>query len=584
MLSQYFENPILATYYYPRPSWGQEQIAQDLKVFSECDLRAVWLFYDPFYDIDDSEGLRYLLDSADAVGLQVVPVLGQFTQLQDDLKIVNVDGTTSDDPRYWNMGCFRKPRLLNLAIERAARFLKEFGTHSSLYRIDDKPVMSFVHEAYYRNSVPEFGGDEMKPNCYCDDCRAAFKDYLKKHGMSDELSPPVDTSDPILWQHWINFHAESIPLFLKNLIAAAKAVMPLWATHECNDFYPASWQSVYTGNDWWEMGAVLDFGHEDMYPLEFDNRYQCYVYNYAKDIMKSALGFQGLITANGQAFNSWLGYQLPSNSMSEQIYSALGHGALGLVWWTELPSLSADDEAKRYHMIRQTKQVNRLYLDLVKRLSGYTPASAEIALLYSWTTMAQSLNDEHTYDTLLVYMLLTQSGYPVDIVSEKQVSNGILAERHYKAVFALGCSALPSIVQEQLTAFAENGGILFVDYAPYMNDAFQPLFPDWRNYTKKSLRTYEITHELPVTVQLAAAALIPPEDAEVFAYFNDKSAAIFRTSFGHGAVFMIGSYIGWDYSNYPGNYDLAKMFPFYIRRDYALREYLVQLLTQEGIC
>ena len=71
--------------------------------------------------------------------------------------------------------------------------------------------------------------------------------------------------------------------------------MPVWSTHELNDFYPASWQSVYTGNDWWRMGAVLDFGHEDMYPLEFDHRYQCYVYDYAKDVMRSAVGFDRLV-------------------------------------------------------------------------------------------------------------------------------------------------------------------------------------------------------------------------------------------------------------------------------------------------
>lgn len=588
MLTHYFANIMLGVYYYPRPQWGQAQIANDLRVFAEVGLKNVWLFYDPFYDVDDSDGLGAVLDTASTLGLSIVPSLGQFTTLQDDLKIVNADGSTSDDPRYWNMGCFRNPRLLELAVGRAVRFFEEFGEHPALYRLEGKPAMNFVHEAYYRNNVPEFGNGAMKPSCYCTHCCAAFRDYLAQYGFDADAAPPIDQRDPLLWQHWLDCHAEAIPQFLAALITTTKSHTPLWATHECNDFYPASWQSVYTGNDWWRMGAVLDFGHEDMYPLEFDTRYQCYVYNYAKDVMRSAMNFDGLITANGQAFNSWLGYQLPENSMSEQVYSALAHGALGLIWWTQLPSPPAhapylDEATVRYAMIRKTQQANADYLHWVQRLAGYQPMPAQIALVYSWTTMCQALNDEHTYDTLLMYMLLTQCGYPVDIVSENQIIQGVLGERGYPTVFALGCAALPSAVHTALIAFAEGGGLLVVDHAPYLNDHFPPLFGSWRQYDNPTPRTYSIGEQIPITVQVGATALHLPSDAELLASFNDGSPALCKIKRGQGTILLSGSYLGWDYSNYPGNYDLAEMFPFHIRRDVALRQAVAGWLADSGI-
>jgi hypothetical protein len=413
MFHRYHQEPILGMYYYPDLSkWGDSLIERDLTEIALVGIRAVWLFYDRYYADNEVEKLRQFLDSAHKHGLSVVPVLGLFLQLNDhpEVKIVNADGSTSDDPRYWNMGCFRHPKVFELAAAHAQGFFRDFAEHSALYRIEGLPVMSFVHEAYYRNSVPEFGGGPMQPNCYCPHCRAAFRTYLAERGLNPDIEPPKDSSDPALWQHWLNCHAEAIPDFLRRLITATKAQTPLWATHECNDFYPASWQSVYTGNDFWRMGAVLDFGHEDMYPLEFDHRYQCYVYDYTKDVMRSAVGFEKLITANGQAFNSWAGHRLPENSMSEQVYSCLAHGALGLAWWGEWRETDPD---KRYEMLRKTARPNAEYLALVRQLEGFVLERAPVALLYAWTTMSQALNDEHTYDTLLTYMMLIQSGYAV---------------------------------------------------------------------------------------------------------------------------------------------------------------------------
>ena len=579
MLKNYHSNPIIGIYYYPHPEHMDDAlIAQDLAEVKNAHLRSIWLFFDPFYEHDAVDRLRTLLDEAHHLELTIVPVLGQYLQLHDhpEVKIVNADGTTSDNPRYWNMGCFNHPTVLELASARAVGFLCDFGAHPALYLLDGKPLMSFAHETYFRNSVPEFGGKAMQPNCYCEHCLAAWRDYLAAHDLP-QVEAPRTPDDPVVWQRWLDFHAGIIPRFLRHVIDTTKAQTPLWSTHELNDFYPASWQCVYVGVDWWAMGGECDFGHEDMYPLEFDHRYVCYVYDYAKDVMRSALGWDKLMTAHGQAFNSWLGYEIPPNSMSEQIYSCLAHDTLGLAWWGQWPWDTTPDE--RYRLLRQTRQYNVEYEKLVRQLAGFELERARIALLYSWTTMGQALQDDPSHDVLHAYMMLVQHGYPVDLVSEAQVAGGVLAARGYEAVLAMGASALPEAVADAICAFAEAGGLVIADYAPYLNDAFPPLFAEWRGAAETKPRIYTLPDGAPVPVQVAAASLNPPEGADIIARFEDGTPAICRFALGQGSVILAGSYLGWDYTNFPGYYDLAAMFPYHIRRDGALLTWLGEQLA-----
>lgn len=110
------------------------------------------------------------------MGLRVTPVLQPFVPIVEypEVKIVNADGTTSDDPRYFNIGCFNHPYLLEVSKKLVKDFLEAFKDHPALYRIEGAPLISFVHEAYYRNDVPEFGGGPLKPCCYCKYCIKGF--------------------------------------------------------------------------------------------------------------------------------------------------------------------------------------------------------------------------------------------------------------------------------------------------------------------------------------------------------------------------------------------------------------------------
>jgi hypothetical protein len=55
------------------------------------------------------------------------------------------------------------------------------------------------------------------------------------------------------------------------------------------------------------------------------------------------------------------------------------------------------------------------------------------------------------------------------------------------------------------------------------------------------------------------------------AAFEDGTPALCRVSYGGGMAILAGTSLGWDYSTYPGYYDLSAMFPFHTRRDEVLR-------------
>ncbi len=595
----YFRDPIVAAYVFvPRREEGaRSEVDRILSAVKEAGATSIWLL------ISDAgnDVLGYMLDRAYSLGLRVTPVLNPYVSIEEhpEVKIVNYDGTTSDDPRYWNIGCFNHPFLMEAAKKLVREFLERFGSHPALYRIGGLPLISFVHEAYYRNDVPEFGGGPLKPCCYCKHCTEKFREAMKRkygsierfnarHGTGyaswEELEPPRSDERPSLWKEWLDYHAEVIPSFLDELIRYAKSIAPLLATHELNDFYPCTYQCVYSGNDIFRMARVIDVGHEDMYPLEFDHRYVIYVYEYIKDLVRSAMGFDKLYTANGQAFNSWMGYRIPPGSTVEQVYSCLIHGSLGIVWWVDWRALD---------LWYSTKEANEIYKALVRELEGYEMQRAEVALLYSWTSMEMKRNDLYYMNNLLFYTLLARSSVPVDVISEQQVLDGILERRGYKVLCAVGCPALPPDVSGKIREFVEGGGTLILDYAGEGTGEFQQVYPELVSSPAAEHVAYTVSSAVPWLSDLSGKVIpvgvsgmcenLSAAGGAVAARFEDGEPAVVVSKRGRGMVVKAATMLGYDYANYPGYYDLAVMFPFVVRWNEAVREMVMSALREAGV-
>lgn len=596
MREEYLREPIVGAYFYYSKETSNQQIEEYLKEMKKANANNVWLFV--LY-VED-EKLNYFFTKAEEQGIKIVPVFMPIISIKEhpEVKVVCADGSTSDDPRWSNIGCFNHPYLLEESKMRIGEFLRKYGSHPALYRIGGLPLMSFIHEAYYRTEVPEFGGGPLKPCCYCKHCVEGFRrsmtekygdirEFNRKHGTSFagwmSLEPPREPSNVSLWKEWFDYHAEIIPNFLRELITYAKSIVPLLSTHEVNDFYPCSYQCVYSGNDIWRMARVIDVGHEDMYPLEFDHRYVIYVFEYIKDILRTAMGFDKIYTANGQAFNSWLGYKVPVESMSEQVYSTLAHGALGIVWWVDWKNLE---------LWRKTTQPNEEFNRLVKVLKDYELSKADVALLYPWTSMELKADDAYNMDNLLFYMALVRSGFPVDIISEEQVVNGILKERGYKVICTIGAPVLPENVASEIKRFVNNGGILLTDYSGEEEGGFKSVYPELVEKPSADYVVYFFDENVSrsmgllktiVPVGNRCEKLKAPSDSKMLAKFENGDPAIIQFRDGKGSVVKIGSLIGWDYSNYPGHYDLAVMFPFRIRRNEAVRLFISGTLKGFGV-
>jgi len=597
MEKSYFENPIVGAYFHILAEIkSNEEIDKYLNAIRDAKALNIWAFVGNV----ESAKLKYFLNRAYELGLKVVPVFQPNISIVEhpEVKIVCADGSTSDDPRYANIGCFNHPYLMEVSKKMIEDFLRDFKDHPALYRIKGLPLLSFIHEAYYRTDIPEFGGGPLKPCCYCRYCIEDFRRKMKekygdiqrfneKHGTNfsswDDLEPPRNKTNASFWKEWLDYHAEIIPNFLKTLIEHAKNITPILSTHELNDFYPCTYQCVYSGNNLWKMARVLDVGHEDMYPLEFDHRYVIYVYEYIKDAVRTAIGFDKLYTGNGQSFNSWLGYKIPPASMFEQVYSTLAHGALGLVWWVDWRNLD---------LWSHTTQPNIEYTRLVSVLRDYSLSKAEIALVYPWTTMQLRTDDAYSMNNLLFYMTLVRSGFPVDIISEEQIDDGLLEKRKYKILCTVGSSAFPPSVAEKVRDFVRDGGVLIADYEGMGRDEFTSVYPELVKKSPIEHVIYTIDTDIPLLNEMNGI-IIPvgnvceqlqiPEKAKVIAKFENGEPAIIEVPDGRGRIIKAGSFLGWDYSNYPGHYDFAVMFPFLIRRNEKVRDMISRIIKRSGV-
>jgi len=238
---------------------------------------------------------------------------------------------------------------------------------------------------------------------------------------------------------------------------------------------------------------------------------------------------------------------------------------------------------QRYELLRQTKTFNADFLAMVEQTRDCRPARPRVRAAASWTTMGQALCDDQSYDTLLTYMMLVQSGYPGRFTARNQVEAGFLAGRGYKA--SIGDGRLrPARAGHDCHSQLCRCGRPAADRSRanserHLSTPVQPMAcPGWAQTT----RVY-LSNGTPVPVQVSAAPLTPPAGADILARFEDGSPAVCRFAQGAGTVILAGSYLGWDYTNYPGYYDLAAMFPFHIRRDDLLRQWLAGALAEAGV-
>ena len=104
-VKEYLERPIIGAYFYLLGRLKtKKDIDRYLEVMRNASINSVWLFVGGV----EKWKIKYFLDKAEELGLKVVPVFQPHISINEhpEVKVVCADGTTADDPRYANIGCF----------------------------------------------------------------------------------------------------------------------------------------------------------------------------------------------------------------------------------------------------------------------------------------------------------------------------------------------------------------------------------------------------------------------------------------------------------------------------------------------
>jgi len=69
----------------------------------------------------------------------------------------------------------------------------------------------------------------------------------------------------------------------------------------------------------------------------------------------------------------------------------------------------------------------------------------------------------------------------------------------------------------------------------------------------------------------------------IVARFEDGEPALLVSERGKGRIVKAATMLGYDYTNYPGYYDLAVMFPFVVRWNETVRELVLRVAKEAGV-
>jgi len=518
------------------------------------------------------------LDEAARLGVSVMlePTYEPDLEAHPEMRNVTSEGAPSTRK---NGFCYRNAAYLRDLEQYIAEVCRSYMAHPAILRHRGRPMLAVGHEMQYQISAEDgHGGTLSAMTCYCRDCAQEFGNWLasmysrsagpamryvdpierynKVHRkpikrFSHVIPPRRPEADRLLWQEWVDFHAEAIPqaIALQRKIIEREVPGAL-VTHEINDWYPNVWDCIYTGDHFWKMGAVLEHAFNDQYPMEWapGSLWRIYLYTFTQDVTQSAIGFERSFWANGQAFTSQQGSHTdpPEAGHHEQVYSALIHGANGLIWWTGGDLLPA------------TKEATREYARLVELLGDARPLKDPIALLVPWTTYAQTRSADRGDDLMGAYQLLSRLGYQMETVDEGQVASGILRERGYQALCIWGNSSLAPAARERIEQFVYDGGLLLADFGDRDTAPYGSVFPETISQKKAEPTAYRLPDGTWMLVRARSQVLRRRRGCEVLARFADGSPAIVRYRYRRGTLWRAGSLIGVDYAAGMGLYDWVR--------------------------
>jgi hypothetical protein len=510
-------------------------------------------------DVEPDRALEItqFLDDAAELGVTVLlePTYEPDLAANPEMCCVTNMGTSSDrGDGSWGGCCYRNARFLEDIDTYTRKVCQLYGSHPAVLRHKGRTVIAIGHEMQYQVSKDDGHGDAIGAmSCYCPDCLNGFVPWLNGRQGDNVEVPREAKPDRVLWQEWVDYHTEAIPDAIEVQRTAIESELPgALVTHEINDWYPNTWDCVYSGSNFWRMGDRLEHAFNDQYPMEWapGSLWRIYLYTFTQDVTQSSIGFDRSFWTNGQAFAAWQGEHTgtrpPLAGYHEQIYSALIHGANGLIWWASKDILPEAADATQ-EMIR-----------LVEVLGDARPMKDPIALLIPWTTYAQTRSEDRGDDLMSAYQLLARLGFQIETVDEVQVENGVLTERNYRALCTWGNSSISDGSRTAIENFVRDGGLLLADYGDVDTAPYQTVFPETISSTPVQSGVYTLPDGTRILSRAHSQALVMEPNCEVTSRYDDGAAAAVRYRIGKGVMLRTGTLTGVDYAAGMGLYDWAR--------------------------
>ena len=537
------------------------------------------------------------LDEASSLGISVLlePTYEPDLVAHPQMRCVTSEGRASTRANdAWGGQCFRNSAYLQTLESYITDVCRLYMSYPAILQYDGRPVVAVGHEMQYQVDASDgHGGTIGTMTCYCDDCVRGFREqiaasydssidqYNRTHRRQlrtlRQVTPPKrPQTDRVLWQEWVDYHAQAIPgaIALQRTVIEREVPKAL-VTHEINDWYPNTWDCIYSGNHFWKMGERLEHAFNDQYPMEWapGSLWRIYLYTFTQDVTQSAIGFDRSFWTNGQAFQAWqgehIGTEPPDISYHEQVYSALIHGANGLIWWTGGDLLSKTHDA--------STEMRRL-IDVI---GDIRPLKDPIALLVPWTTYAQTRSDDRGNDLVSGYQLLSRLGYQIETVDEGQIAAGILDTRGHKVLCIWGNSSMIMPAREQIENFVRAGGLVLADFGDLDTAPFGTVFPETISLEETESLAYYLSDGTRMLARARRQALRRRKGCQVQGQYTDGSPAIVRYGYGAGTLWRAGSLVGVDYASGMGLYDWVRQER--VRIEPAVENMIRAELTKFGL-
>ncbi|MGI6183263.1 MAG: beta-galactosidase [Candidatus Fimadaptatus sp.] len=337
--------------------------------------------------------------------------------------------------------------------------------------------------------------NEFEGVCYCDLCKNAFRDFLKReYGSLDELNRCWWTS---FWAHTYTDWSQIDPptKYGENAVMALNLAWARFITYQTVDFMKneveplrrltpdlpvtANFMNRYIGLDYFKFKDVIDFASWDNYPLwGRDKGSDAEVARntaFYHDCIRSILQKPWVLMESTPSATNWQevcklkrpGMHLLSSML------AVAHGADSVQYFQWRKSRGSSEKLhgavvdhvghEHTRVFRDVTDVGEYLMDIKPALHSMTHAKA--ALIYDWENRwaiesAEGIRRDKKHDALVDdhYYGLKSQGIDVDVIDSDQSLD------KYSLVVAPMLYMIKPGVPERLEEFVKRGGQLVMTY------------------------------------------------------------------------------------------------------------------------